>query len=273
MGQAIDQGGSEDAEWKDGVALHIHRKGSGPVLYMLHGGMGSWTHWIRNIDVLAERFEVRAIDAPGYGESEIIPYGLSPDEYLDVYEASLRRVIASEERFGFVGFSFGAAISGSMAARFRDQVDRITVIGPGGFSSDGRPPLQTMSYRQADGNPDLWRKTLRHNLLALMLKHPKSVTDDVLDMQDANVRRTRFNSRKVSMQPSLATNLGQAGRPVQLIYGADDVTAWPSIEARAVLIREKFPELALHVIEDTGHWAMFEGADEVNRLITTFHSE
>ena len=39
------------------------------------------------------------------------------------------------------------------------------------------------------------------------------------------------------------------------------------------MIREHVPDLNLHVLPNVGHWAMFEGADDVNRLIIDFHKE
>jgi pimeloyl-ACP methyl ester carboxylesterase len=39
--------------------------GAGEPLLLLHGGSGSWTHWIRNIPELAQRFEVWVPDIPG----------------------------------------------------------------------------------------------------------------------------------------------------------------------------------------------------------------
>jgi len=43
--------------------------GGGPPLVLLHGGTGSWMHWIRNIEELARDFTVVAPDIPGSGES------------------------------------------------------------------------------------------------------------------------------------------------------------------------------------------------------------
>ena len=83
----------------EGVRLNVKRKGSGHPIFLFHGGMGSWTHWIRNIDVLAEHFEVRAVDAPSYGESEQVDYGLTPQEYLQVYVASIEK-LAAESKIG-----------------------------------------------------------------------------------------------------------------------------------------------------------------------------
>src|SRR6202012_2762510 len=45
------------------------RWGNGPALVLLHGGYGSWTHWLRNVENLASRYSVLACDLPGLGES------------------------------------------------------------------------------------------------------------------------------------------------------------------------------------------------------------
>lgn len=269
----VPEGWDKEKALAEGVRLNVKRAGSGQPLLLFHGGMGSWTHWIRNIDVLAKHFDVRAIDAPSYGDSERVDYGLTPQEYLQVAVASVGRLVANDESFSIAGFSFGAAVGSAVAAHFGNKVRAMTVIGPGGFSIEGRPRLDFTRYGDVKNDPAAYREALRRNLLLLMLKHPDSIDDDILDMQDANVSRARFNSRNVSSQPILADNLGAAGCPVQLIYGEDDPTAFPSIEARAGMLREKAASLKLEVLPDTGHWAMFEAADAVNRLIIDFHTQ
>ena len=42
--------------------------GSGPVLVLLHGGSGSWRHWVRNIEYFARDRRVLAPDLPGLGD-------------------------------------------------------------------------------------------------------------------------------------------------------------------------------------------------------------
>lgn len=55
-----------------------HRPGRLP-LVMLHGGSGSWTHWIRNIDaLLAQGFELWLPDLPGFGDSDPLPQARTP---------------------------------------------------------------------------------------------------------------------------------------------------------------------------------------------------
>ena len=47
--------------------------GRGPALVLLHGGHGSWTHWLRSIEALSAEYKVFAADMPGYGESASPP--------------------------------------------------------------------------------------------------------------------------------------------------------------------------------------------------------
>ena len=43
--------------------------GDGPALVLLHGGSGSWTHWVRNIAHFERDYRVIAGDLPGLGDS------------------------------------------------------------------------------------------------------------------------------------------------------------------------------------------------------------
>ena len=43
--------------------------GRGEPLVLLHGGTGSWLHWVRNIEVLSADFMLLVPDIPGSGES------------------------------------------------------------------------------------------------------------------------------------------------------------------------------------------------------------
>ena len=49
------------------VVWHIW--GTGKPLVLLHGGTGSWLHWVRNIEPLARDFMLVVPDIPGSGES------------------------------------------------------------------------------------------------------------------------------------------------------------------------------------------------------------
>lgn len=49
-----------------------HEWGQGQPLVLLHGGSGSWTHWLRNLLPLVDAgYRVIAPDIPGFGESDV----------------------------------------------------------------------------------------------------------------------------------------------------------------------------------------------------------
>jgi len=60
----------------EGATTVWHSWGSGHPLLLLHGGSGSWTHWLRNIDSLAQAgYHVIAPDIPGFGASDVAKTG------------------------------------------------------------------------------------------------------------------------------------------------------------------------------------------------------
>src|SRR5258708_35072386 len=53
--------------------------GKGTPLVLLHGGTGSWMHWVRNIEELAGDFMLLVPDIPGSGESGNPPAPVSAE--------------------------------------------------------------------------------------------------------------------------------------------------------------------------------------------------
>ena len=112
---------------------------------MCHGGAGSHTHWSRNIDALAEHFTVRALDLPGYGESDPTNKDYTAAEYVAAMVPKMDALTSDFDRFHLMGFSFGGALSAGMAAALGDRVEKLTLIAPGGF---GNPVGRTLDMRR-----------------------------------------------------------------------------------------------------------------------------
>lgn len=252
--------------------INAKRAGAGPNYVLLHGGMGSWNHWARNIDVLAGHFHVCAVDLPGYGDSPDVDREMSGEDYRGLVCRAVSELIG-DEPFHLTGFSFGAALSSCVAAHFGAQVKGLSLIGASGFGrpTGGRRP-GTQSYKSAGEDEAKFREIVRGNLLAFMLTDPDSIDEDAVDYHGGNVRRTRFDSRKISWGDTQAGDLARIECPLQLIWGSADITAYPSIEDRVALCRDKVPDLRIDVIPGGSHWAMYDSADAVNRLLLDFHT-
>ena len=251
--------------------MAVRRQGLGPDLVLFHGGMGSWKHWTRNIGALAARFTVHALDHPSYGDAASVPRETTGPEYLDLVHAAFLEMFPGITPLRLAGFSFGAAIAANLARRLGPRVTHLCLVSPGGFPRRifGERPIR--SYKEASGDEAAFREICRHNLLVNMLSDPASVTEETLDIQVDLVRRTRFDSRKVSAGGTLLGDLAALSCRVRLRWGErDDSPFRPASlligEIRGAGVSD------VHRIPRAGHWSAYENAPEVNRLMLEFFS-
>jgi pimeloyl-ACP methyl ester carboxylesterase len=108
-----------------------------------------------------------------------------------------------------------------------------------------------------------------------MLSDPRSITEDTLNLQADCVRRTRFNSRKVSGGGTLLGDLAQlrsTGCRIRLLWGERDDSEFRPASLLIGEIRAAVGALDVHRIPAAGHWSAYENAAEVNRLMLEFFS-
>jgi pimeloyl-ACP methyl ester carboxylesterase len=229
--------------------------------------MGSWKHWIRNVEALSTRFTVHALDHPSYGASASVAPSTTGAAYLDLVHDLFVARFPGHGPLRFAGFSFGAAIAANLARRLGPRVTHLCLVSPAGFPTRRFGDRPTRSYRDAGDDEALFREICRHNLLVNMLSDPASVTDETLDIQVECVRRTRFNSRKVSGGGTLLADLAALACRIRLLWGDRDDSPFRPADLLIAEIRDAVGTLDLHRIPTAGHWSAYENAPEVNRLM------
>jgi pimeloyl-ACP methyl ester carboxylesterase len=240
--------------------------GAGPPLVLLHGASGSWTHWIRNVLPLAERFHVLAPDMPGYGESDAPPEPHTADGLADLVVDGLEQILPPPAGFDLAGFSFGAIIGGLVAARLGTRVRTLVLLGTGGLGLTPAP-ARTLLRLEPGMEPDEIRRVHRENLRVLMLARPESADDLAVALQIDNVRRARFKSGTIPVSDVLRRALPGVRAHLAGIWGRRDAfTGHHLVESRR-LLAETDPTLEARVIQGAGHWVNYEAAPEVNRLL------
>jgi len=252
--------------------MAVQRRGSGPDLVLFHGGMGWWKHWARNIDALAARFTVHALDHPSYGASAAIARETTGPAYLDLVHELFVQMFPGETPLRLAGFSFGGAIAANLARRLAPRVTHLCLVSPGGFPSRRFGERPTQSYREAGDDDARFREICRHNLLVNMLSAPASVTDEAVDIQAEGVRRARFDSRKVSGGGTLLGDLARLTCRIRLLWGERDDSAFRPASLLIGEIQAAVGALDLHRVPGAGHWSAYENAAEVNRLMLEFFS-
>jgi len=241
-----------------------HTWGSGPALVLLHGGTGSWRHWVRNILYFAPRRLVVAADLPGLGESDMPPDATDPWDSAAVLARGLDQVIGPETQYDLAGFSYGGVVGGCLAALDGDRVRSLTIVGSGGIGLPrGRTDLVKVRHLEGDARVEAHRT----NLARLMIADAARIDDLALAIQDWNTRHSRLKSPPISRGIFLRDALATVRCRVNGIWGSRDAPSLPDIAAREAALRALRPELRFRVIEGAGHWVAYEAADAFNATL------
>ena len=243
---------------------------------LLHGGSGSWTHWLPSIGALRARGRsVWVPDLPGFGDSALPPGpGVGDaDTAAEPLAAGLHALLRGQT-IDLVGFSFGGLAAGLLLAAEaqrdasaggpRVRARRLVLVGAPGLGLGRR--LELRGWRHLP--PAAQAQVHRHNLAVLMLHDARRIDPLALSIHSANVARDRLPRRRLSATDALARALPHVGCPVYALYGAQDALyagQWPAL--RAVLAAQAPRGWRLRRIAGAGHWVMYENAPAFNRAL------
>lgn len=224
-----------------------------PPLVVSHGAQGAWSHWIRNIDALAQGRMVIAIDLPGQGDSAE-PATRDHAGISAALAQGLRAILKPGQRADLAGFSFGGIAFAWFASYHPELVRRLVLIGCGGLDTPhGHTDLQPVKGLTGEAR----KARLKANLLGLMLHHPESVDELALHLLVTNARNTRWVQVDLVLPDRLAFILPCVQAPVDAIWGEFD-RPHPDPAAQEAVIRRSHPNCDFRVIAGAGHWAMYE---------------
>jgi pimeloyl-ACP methyl ester carboxylesterase len=240
--------------------------GQGRPLVLLHGASGSWTHFIRNVPVLAARVRVLAPDMPGFGDSDEPPPPATAQTLADIVARGLDEVAPAPMAIDLAGFSFGGIIAGLVAAREGTRVRTLTLIGPNGMALPSRPTRPLLKIEPGSSAEEV-RASHRENLRILMIAGSANADDLAVHVQMENLRRTRFKSGTIPASDTLLRALPAVKTRIAGIWGGADAFAVPYLEERRRTLARFQRDLDFRVIAGAGHWVTYEAADEVNRAL------
>jgi len=249
-----------------------HLWGAGPPLVLLHGGSGSWTHWIRNIEGLSRHFRLLVADMPGLGESDDPPepfntrdFPASVDRLASGILSGIDEILGVGTAFHLAGFSFGSINGAYLAASAGARVRTFTLVGSAAFGWPWDGLSGTFKSMTDDMDDAQCLDVQRHNLSLTMLAGP--VDDAVSRLQLENVRRARVRSHGVAATDTLVRALPRVVAPINGIWGRADVFAQPNLDRIGDLLRDCDPDAIYEIIDHAGHWVMYEQPDTFNACL------
>ncbi len=251
-----------------------HEWGAGEPLVLLHGGSGSWTHWVRNIPILKQHYRVICADTPGLGDSAMPPDVFSSKHYpasmrmlAGVFAEGLDHIIGAVAPYHLCGFSMGSIAGAYLAVHHVDRVRSFTLVGASSFGipwNGLERRLEAMTEAMSDAER---LETQRRNLRIIMTHGEADTFAGYVQLK--NVERARIRTHGLPYSDTIMHALPDVSAPIAGIWGRHDVFAQPNLETSIPnILNECDPEMTFKAISDAGHWVMYEQAEAFNAELT-----
>ena len=241
-----------------------------PPAILLHGGWGSWTHWIKTVPPLAAERTVFAADLPGMGGSADAPEPHTAAGISGIVAEGVDALLADGAPYHAVGFSFGGVVGTWAAAAHGPRCRSLTLVGAAGFRNlhfvvgGIRVPDLALPDREIDA-------IHRENLRLLMLADDRLIDALALHIHRMNIARGRVRTRRISLSDALVDALPRVRSPLGGIWGAQDSTGGGvgDIIKRRNILRGYDPTCPFDIIEDAGHWIMYEKPEQFSATLAS----
>ncbi|HEY6257167.1 MAG TPA: alpha/beta fold hydrolase [Xanthobacteraceae bacterium] len=240
--------------------------GKGPPLVLLHGGTGSWMHWVRNIEDLSRDFMLLVPDLPGSGESATPAAPISADGIGASLAHGLATIIGAQQSFAVAGFSMGGLIAGYLVRHAGAGARCLVLVGATGTGAPRGPMEPLKSWRRLASDAEK-ATTHRHNLSILMIHDPAKIDALAVHMQKINAERSRIRGKHVTHTGTLAEALADFTGRLAGIWGEHDATAVPYLAERSEKLRQFRPQASFDVFPGVGHWVQYEEPARFNRRL------
>ncbi len=244
-----------------GIDLPVVRRGTGPPLFLLHGGDGPQDH-LPFFDRLTARFEVIAPTHPGFAGSPVPEHYDTMEDlvylYLDLLDTlNLHDVV-------MLGLSMGGWAAAEIAVRNASRLSKLVLadavgIKPG--NRDTRDIADIFGLSDADVGRLLFHDPSRQ-------PNPADMTDEQLALLAANrIAFALYTWDPYMHNPKLRYRLHRISVPTLLLWGASDGLVTVSY---AEAYRDMIPGATLAVIPEAGHLPQVEQPDVFVEHVLSF---
>ena len=252
-----------------GLRVRYADRGFGDsVVLLLHGFGGDLDNWMFNLDSLAEKHRVLALDLPGHGQS--VKTNVDPSlsgmatfvrKFLDVLSVSSVHV---------VGHSMGGAIAMQLASDSPETVKSLGLICSAGLGPDINSDY-LRGFVEAQSQQEL--KLVLQQLFADESLVNLQLVNDLLNYKRIDGVEATLNALSETLisageQTFLTDNIVASGIPVLVIWGKQDRIIPVSHAQNYSAAGGSCVEV--EIFDSAGHMVQMEKAYEVNRSLLNF---
>ena len=256
----------------DGLSIHYYQGGpsTGETLLMIHGFGANRDNWLRFSRAFTSRYQVIALDLPGFGESD------KPDARYDVATQTERLHAFIQalkiDKPHLIGNSMGGHIAALYAARYPQQLRSVALLDNAGVMSPQKSEMFSMIER-GEPNPLVVRKAEDFDkLMKFVFVNPPPLPDSLKrhfaeqSMANQNHYDKIFSQLRDHYVP-LEPELPKIQAPTLLLWGEQDrVLDVSSIEVMKPLLAKP----SVVIMKDCGHAPMLERPEETAQHYQNF---
>lgn len=251
-----------------GHRIAYERRGDGPAVVLVHGGVGDRRTWRLQLDSLADEFDVVAWDAPGFGGSSDPPERFPLSAFADSLAAFIGAL--GLERPHVVGLSFGGGLALELYRRHPAVPRSLVLAGAyagwaGSLSPEVVEHRLQLFLRLSEREPEELVAELLPTLFAESVPR-HLVADFAVALADFHPVGLRAAARAFA-EADLRDVLASITVPVVLLYGDADQRAPLEV---AHDLHAQIPDAKLVILEGVGHVSNIEAAERFDAELRVF---
>ena len=251
----------------------------GPVVICMHGIMRFAEDWLYNIEALAQNHRVYVLDLVGYGCSDKPDIDYSLDDFVSFLHEFM--VVLGIERATLIGHSMGGGIALNLAHRHPEKVERLVLAAGAGFGQEVHLALRLASLPMVAELCIHPNRAIISHAFKQVVYDPAIITAEMTALahqrfylpqaKEALLKTIRSGVALPGVRAEVLAILQQAiptiTAPVLIIWGRQD----PVLPVEhAYMAVESLPNAQVHILDECGHFPMFEHPQVFNALVTEF---
>jgi pimeloyl-ACP methyl ester carboxylesterase len=251
----------------------------GSTVILIHGIGAAVDSWAFNINALAQKHRVYAIDLVGFGRSD----KPSVEYSLPFFAQFVKDFMETQniDHASLIGWSLGGGVSLQFAIQFPERLNKLILLDSMGFGREMHfmfrlssiPLIGKMLSRPS-------KKGMARFFKECVFDHTL-ITDEIVELyyQFAALpgghaawlttlcSNASFSGIKKEVIQAFQDNLGAMSKPTLIIWGKQDRV----LPAKHASIAESWiPDARVHLIDDCGHCPQIEHPEEFNTQVLEF---
>jgi len=253
----------ENSTWVNinGLDVHMKDEGSGPLLLLLHGVLGSLYDWDGWVDQLKAHYRIVRLDIPGFGLTGPANFDWNEEELTRFFYAALE--FMGIDKCYIAGSSLGGYLAWKAVVKRPDVIEKLILVDAAGYPQQIPAPLRffttpIVDYFATKVTP---RWIFDLSFASLFVDRSRIKPKEIERFYDLLLREgNRDSAREVlaymfSRKDEYPEEIATIKIPTLIMWGSED--SWVPVSL-SELFKKDIPTAEVIIYPGVGHVPMLE---------------